>query len=93
MNKEDVRYIYIMEYYSAIKKNEILPFVATWTDLLGIILSEISQTGTSLVVQWLRIHLPMQRMQVQSLVRELRSQHSVGQLSLSTGTREPRHHN
>ena len=28
------------------------------------------QSGTSLVVQWLRIHLPMQRMQVQSLVRE-----------------------
>ena len=33
-----------MEYYSAIKKNEILPFAATWTDLKGIMLSEISQT-------------------------------------------------
>ena len=33
-----------MEYYLAIKKNEILPFVATWTDLEGIMLSEISQT-------------------------------------------------
>ena len=32
-----------MEYYSAIKKNEILPFV-TWMDLEGIRLSEISQT-------------------------------------------------
>ena len=32
-----------MEYYSAIKKNEILPFVATWMDLEGIMLSEISQ--------------------------------------------------
>ena len=29
--------------------------------------------GTSLVVQWLRIHLPVQGMQVPSLVRELRS--------------------
>ena len=29
--------------------------------------------GPSLVVQWLRIHLPMQRMWVQSSVRELRS--------------------
>ena len=29
--------------------------------------------GTSLVVQWLRIHLPMQGTQVQSLVWELRS--------------------
>ena len=26
--------------------------------------------GTSLVVQWLRLHLPMQRTQVQSLVQE-----------------------
>ena len=36
-------YIYIVEYYSAIKKNEILPFVTTWMDLEGIMLSEISQ--------------------------------------------------
>ena len=35
---------YIMEYYSAIKKNEILPFTATWMDLVNIILSEVSQT-------------------------------------------------
>ena len=33
-----------MEYYSAIKKNEILPLVTTWMDLEGIMLSEISQT-------------------------------------------------
>ena len=33
-----------MEYYSAIKKNEILPFAKTWMDLEGIMLSEISQT-------------------------------------------------
>ena len=33
-----------MEYYSAIKKNEILPFAATWMDLEGIMLNEISQT-------------------------------------------------
>ena len=37
-------YIYIVEYYSAIKKNEILPFVATWMDLEIIILSEVNQT-------------------------------------------------
>ena len=33
-----------MEYYSAIKNNEILPFAATWVHLEGIMLSEISQT-------------------------------------------------
>ena len=36
-------YIYTMEYYSAIKKNEILPFAPTWMDLENFMLSEISQ--------------------------------------------------
>ena len=31
------------EYYSAIQKNEILPFATTWMDLQAIMLSEISQ--------------------------------------------------
>ena len=33
-----------MDYYSAIKKNDITSFVATWMDLEIIILSEVSQT-------------------------------------------------
>ena len=36
-------YIYSMEYYSAIEKNEILPFAAAWMELEIIILSEVSQ--------------------------------------------------
>ena len=36
-------YIYTMEYYSAIKKNDIMPSAATWMDLEIIILSEVSQ--------------------------------------------------
>jgi len=32
-----------MEYYSAIKKNDIMPFAATWVELETLILSEISQ--------------------------------------------------
>jgi len=57
MDKEDggcmcvyiyIDYIYgkreLMEYYSAIKKNEILPFAMTWMELECIILSEVSQS-------------------------------------------------
>ena len=36
-------YIYIMEYYAAIKKNKIMPFAATWMELEILILNEVRQ--------------------------------------------------
>ena len=47
MDKENVihthTHTHTLEYYSALKKSEILPFVTTWIDLEGIIKSEINQ--------------------------------------------------
>jgi hypothetical protein len=37
-------YIYTMEYYSAIKKNEFMKFLGKWRYLKGIILSEVTQS-------------------------------------------------
>ena len=42
-------YIYTVKYYSSIKKNEIMPFAATWMDLEIIILREVSQIKTNIV--------------------------------------------
>ena len=41
---EKVWYIYIMEYYSVIKRNEIILFAATWMALEINVVSETSQT-------------------------------------------------
>ena len=41
MDKEDV--VYTIEYYAAIKRNEILPFAMMWMELEDIMLSKISQ--------------------------------------------------
>ena len=38
--------VYILEYYSAMKNNEIMPFAATWIDLKIIILNEVRKRKT-----------------------------------------------
>ena len=47
--------IYTMEYYSAIRKDECLPFTLTWMGLEGIMLSEISQPEK--VIIWLHSYV------------------------------------
>ena len=42
--------MHIMECSSAIKKNEIMPFAATWRNLEIIILNEVSQMKTSIMI-------------------------------------------
>ena len=44
-----------MEYYSAIKKNEIMPFATTWLDLEIIMLSAVSETQTSHAITYMWI--------------------------------------
>ena len=40
-------YIYTMEYYSAIKKNEFMKFAGKWIEFENIILSEVTQSHRS----------------------------------------------
>ena len=48
-------YIYTMEYYSAIKKNKIMPFTATWVQLEMIILSEARKRKTNTI--WYHLYV------------------------------------
>ena len=43
-----------LEYYPAVKKNEIMPFTATWMDLGLIILSQTEKTDTMITYMWNR---------------------------------------
>ncbi|KAF0878153.1 LORF2 protein, partial [Crocuta crocuta] len=51
-------FIYTMEYYMAMRKNEIWPCVATWMELEGVVLSEISQAEKDIpyvfTYRWIR---------------------------------------
>ena len=52
--------IHIMEHYSAIKKNEIMPFAATWMQLEVIILCEVISVSCSVVSYSLQPHVAHQ---------------------------------
>ena len=43
-------YLYTVECYSAIRKNEIMPFAAMWMDLEIVVLSEVSQTEKDMYI-------------------------------------------
>ena len=50
-----MQYIYTMQYYSALKKNETIPFIATWVDLETITLSQSDserQTSYDITYMW-----------------------------------------
>ena len=55
IKKDVVHIIYTLEYYSAIKMIEILPFVTTWLDLESSMLSEIRQRKTNTL--WFHLYV------------------------------------
>ena len=57
-------YIHTMEHYSAIRKNEIIPFAVTWFDLEIIILSEVSQTKTNI---WYHLYVESKNLKQMNL--------------------------
>ena len=60
MDKKKCGYIHTMEYYSALKKNEIMAFAEKWMELENIMLSKISQSqktkGQMFSDNWMMIH-------------------------------------
>ena len=52
MEKIQYAYTYMMDYYSAIKKNERMPFAVTWMDLEIIILNGERQISYNITYMW-----------------------------------------
>ena len=42
-------YIYTVDYYLAVRKNELMPFATTWMDLEGIMLNNVTQRKTNTI--------------------------------------------
>ena len=53
-----------MDYYSAIKTNEISPFAATWIDLEIIIVSEVTQTK----IRWYHLYVESKRINTNEFI-------------------------
>ena len=58
-------HIHTMKYYSIIKKNEIMPFAATWMDTEIVILSKTSQTKTNPI--WYHLYVGSKKMMQMNL--------------------------
>ena len=68
-DKEDVG-IYIVEYYSAIKKNEIIPFAAKWIDPEIITLSEVRHRKTNIIWHCLYVESYFKRVQMNLFTKQ-----------------------
>ena len=74
-------YIYTMEYYSAIKKNEIMVFSATWMDLKIIILSKVRQTLHHL-------HVESKEKDTNELIRRTETDSDLEKLTVTKGHKQ-----
>ena len=70
-----------MEYYSAIKKNEILPFAMTWMDLEVIMLSEIRQRKITTI----RFHLYAESKEQREQTNQKQTYKHSGQFVMDRG--------
>ena len=76
-------YIYTMEYYSAIKKNEIMPFATTWVGLEIIIIRETEKTN----IIWYHLHAESKKNDTNEIIykTEIDSQTQKTNLRLPKG--------
>ena len=77
-------YIYTMEYYLAIKKNEVMALAATWIDLDIVILSEISQRKTNII--WYHLYVESKRKKrLKSTYFQNRDSHTENKIIVTKG--------
>ena len=69
MDKEDVVH-HTMEYHLAMKRNEIMPFAATWMDLEIVILSEVSQTEKAKYLMTSLICVILKKVQMNLFIKQ-----------------------